>query len=200
MPMENTKPNIIEMAKKKRHLFLLEKMQKGKALTRAEIRELDKFENSKPAPGVVDTQRDVARHFKVSVRTIQFWTAEGMPVMPDGRHNIREIKAWRKARGIKQKPAEQLSKESSEARLREIKIKREEVKLKKELGELIAKSEVEGVLVQLISVFKRSFLSLGRNLAPQLAGREPREIDAVITGRVREIIQDFSEGKRIFKK
>ncbi|GEM_PF-5023664 len=154
--------------------------------------------NTKKIRGqVVKTQREVAQHFKISIRTVRDRLANGCPGRK-GAYNLNEMQTWLDERN---KPTSaMLAKEVQDFKLREIKIKREESKLRKELSELMPKREVENALVQLILTFKRSFMSLGRNLAPQLAGREPREIDAMITGRIRRIIEDFSQGKRIFKK
>ena len=191
------KPDIVELAKKKRYLHLLEKVQNGKPLTNAELRELAKNEGIPKTEDEVETQEEVAAAFGVSVRTVQHWQREGMPVTPNGYYNLSKIKVWRFERN--QKDDVILNREALDARLKEIRIKREEAKLKKELGELIAKNDVQKVMDQLITVFKRSFLSLPRSLAPQLVGLEPREIEAIISARIKEIIISFSQGKKLFK-
>lgn len=148
---------------------------------------------------IVTTLEQVAKVFEVSTRTVQFWKRDGMPVMPDGRYNLDDIRKWRIARGDHKCSPEALTKDALSAELQKIKIKREEMRFQKEMGELIAKSEVEGVLVHLLLAFKRSLLSLGRNISPQLTGLEPREIEAIINAKMRQILQDFSEGKKLFK-
>ena len=193
------KPDIVELAKKKRYLHLLEKVQNSKPLTSAELRELSKYEGVPSGPDIVNTQEDVAAVFGVSVRTVQYWIRDGMPVTPDVRYDINKIQAWKIAKWQKNKSEVFLNREALDARLKEIRIKREEAKLRKELGELIAKYDVEKVMDQLITVFKRSFLSLPRSLAPQLVGLEPREIEVIISARVKEIIISFSKGKKLFK-
>lgn len=198
---QEPKHDIVAVANKKRHIYLLEKLKTGKTLSRSELKELQTFEGQDPDPGIVNTVEQVAKALEVSVRSVMYWKRDGMPVTPEGKYSIADIQSWRMARGRDEDASEgDALKDELNSKLIQIKIKREQVKLDKELGELIAKSEVEGVLVQLISSFKRSFLSIGRSLAPQLVGLEPREIDAIITAKVRQIIQDFSEGKRLFKK
>jgi hypothetical protein len=66
------KPNIVEIAKKKRHLYLYEKLHSGTPLTPAELKELEKFEEVDSATGVVDTKEKVAKALKVSVRTVYY--------------------------------------------------------------------------------------------------------------------------------
>ncbi len=191
------KPNIVELAKKKRYLYLLEKVQNGKPLSNAELRELAKYEGIPKSEDEVETQEEVAAAFGVTARTVQHWHRDGMPVTSNGYYNLSKIKAWRFERN--QRDDVILNREALDTRLKEIRIKREEAKLRKELGELIAKYDVEKVMNQLITVFKRSFLSLPRSLAPQLAGLEPREIEAIISARIKEIIISFSQGKKLFK-
>ncbi len=193
------KPNIVELAKKKRYLNLLEKVQNGKALSNVELRELSKYEGGPFAPGEVETIDQVAAVFGVTGRTVHYWQRDGMPVNPNGRFDVNKIQEWRLSRGQQNKTEILLNMEALDARLKEIRIKREEAKLKKELGELIAKNDVQKVMDQLITVFKRSFLSLPRSLAPQLVGLEPREIEAIISARIKEIIISFSQGKKLFK-
>ncbi|MDD5449654.1 MAG: hypothetical protein PHO42_03545 [Candidatus Omnitrophica bacterium] len=193
-----TKPDIVELAKKKRYLHLLEKVQTGKALSSVELRELSKYE-SPLGPGELETKEQVAAAFGVAIRTIHYWIRQGMPVSPNGRFDIGKIQEWRLSTGQKKNTEVILNREALDTRLKEIRIKREEAKLKKELGELITKYDVEKVMNQLITVFKRSFLSLPRSLAPQLVGLEPREIEAIISARIKEIIISFSQGKKLFK-
>lgn len=197
MPMENIKPNIIEMAKKKRHLYLLEKLQKGKNLTRAELRELARYEGGQLPPGVVETQSQVAKAFKVSVRTVQFWTAEGMPIMPDGHYDITEIQAWRLLKGDRKgKGSDKDEAKGWDAKYRQMKALLAEIDYKKALGQLIPRDEVEAGRVQRIIAIKKAFLSFPQIVAPQLVGLEPRQIQVIINQRVTEIIERFSQDKK----
>jgi len=93
---ENKKPNIVEIAKKKRHLYLYEKLHSGTPFTPAELKELERLEAESDLPnGVVDTKEKVAKALNVSVRTVYYWAKEGMPVTPEGHYDLLEIKAWR---------------------------------------------------------------------------------------------------------
>jgi hypothetical protein len=88
--------NIMEMAKKKRHIYLLDKLQREGTLSRAELNELAKFEPGSP-PGYVATQEDLANLFKVEPRTIRRWIKAGMPQEENG-YSILAVKQWRDLR------------------------------------------------------------------------------------------------------
>ncbi|MEK7851170.1 MAG: hypothetical protein AAB275_04745, partial [Deltaproteobacteria bacterium] len=87
---------LVEVAKKKRQIHLLDKLQKGKPLSTAEIRELEQFEGGGALPpGVVRTQGEVASALRVDKRTIERWVSDGMPREPEGDYNLIDIPAWR---------------------------------------------------------------------------------------------------------
>ena len=110
----NAGSDIIQMAKKKRHIFLLEKMQKGKTLTKKELEELEQFENAgkkKPKPlakqkekgNIVTGVPAVARAIGCSARTVRNWIGEGMPELGGKRFDVDAIKAWRIERDNRRK-------------------------------------------------------------------------------------------------
>ena len=68
-----------------------------------------------------------------------------------------------------------------------------ELQYKEAVGDLLPKEEVEKGQVARIMAVKRAFLALPRSAAPQLVGLEPREIEAFLTERVRDIITRFAE-------
>lgn len=188
-------PNIIEMAKKKRHIYLLEKIQKEKTLTSKELRELAEFESSPKPPGLVSTQEEVAQAFKVSVRTVQYWIRDGMPVAGDGQYDLTEIQAWRlmlQGRGGKRKGESDATDKDWETEYRKFKALLAELDYEKALGEVISKDEVERSRVARVLAVKRALLALPRTLAPQIKGLEPREIEVIIMDRIREIISLFA--------
>jgi len=92
---KDNKPDVVAMANKKRHIYLLEKLQKNKPLTKSEIKELAAFEKGSQSPALVNSQYLVATAFDVSIRTVARWVKDGMPVRKDGYYNILEIKDWR---------------------------------------------------------------------------------------------------------
>ncbi len=202
---ENNKtpqPKILEMAKKRRHIYLLEKLQKGPTLSKSEVAELGKYESDPNSPGIVDSQEKVAKVFGVSVRTVARWLKDGMPVLATGGYNLKDINDWRHFHN--DKISKKTSKEKQEldfwdARYRKAKALNEEDKLRISRGELIQVKDVEKGLIQVSLAIKRAFLGLPRSVAPQLKGLEAREIEAILVKRVKEIIIQFAEGK-IFKQ
>jgi len=194
------KPNIIEIAHKKRHIHLLEELQTNKSLPQPKIRELQRYEGGPVMPGIVSTQEDVAKAFAVAARTVPRWIKDGMPVLSDGRYNLLDIDGWRLLRQKQKEDHKPNLKDFWDVKLKESKSKLSELALKKATAELIPKGDIERILDQMIGSFKRQILSLPRIMAPQLVGLEPREIEALLSTRIREIIGAFAQGKKLFKK
>ena len=82
--MADQKQSLADIARKKRHLHLIEKMHGGAPLTKPEIAELELFEAEPLAPTVVKTIEEVAKVMDVSYRTVQRWKQDGMPTTKDG--------------------------------------------------------------------------------------------------------------------
>lgn len=186
-----SKPNIVEIAKKKRHLYLYEKLHSGTPLTPAELRELEKFEEVDSATGIVETKEKVAKALKVSVRTVYYWEKDGMPVTPEGNYDLLDIKAWRMTRQ-RHKDLSETEKDKWDIAYRRNKALLLEMEYQKALGELISKDEVEQGRVARILLVKREFLALPQKLAPLLAMKEPREIYTILHEAICEIIDDFA--------
>ncbi len=143
MNTENKQQNLIEMAKKRRHLHLVEKMAQGKAhtpaLTKSEIKELESLELPEVPLSVVDSQEKVAKTFGVAVRTVERWVREGMPVASNGRYDLIAIRSWKLFRRGQYKSPNGNKKKTSEdwdARYREAKAKLAEIEFQKKLEKL----------------------------------------------------------------
>ena len=187
---------VIEIAKKKRHLHLIAKLQEGKSLAKSELKELEIFEQGGVKTGCVENREKVAAAFGVSKRQVERWVKiENFPVMPDGTYNLLHIKQWHENRK-KKKPVD-ISEESIE--YWELQVKKATAQLKQtELarlkGQLISADEVEQGRVQRVISLKNSFLGLGRSLAALLEGLEPTEIQAHIDDRVTYILNEYAGG------
>jgi len=192
---EPNKPNLLEIAKKQREVKLIEKMQKGMALTPSEMKELAKYQDGGSLPGVLSTQDQVAQVFRVSTRTVANWAKDGMPVTKEGHYDILEIQTWKFNKGRKSTGKN----DDWDATYREYKAKVEQIKFKTMIAELISMREVEDGLVQVSIAIKRALLSLPRMVAPRLVGLEVREIENILRERVEEIINIFAKDQ-IFKK
>ena len=84
------KQNLAEIARKKRHLYLIEKMQSRKPLTAQEIAELEQFEAEPLGPAIVKTMEEVAKVMDVAYRTVQRWKKDGMPTTKEGLYDLDE--------------------------------------------------------------------------------------------------------------
>ena len=200
MKEDNNKIDVISMAKKKRHIHLLEKMHKGKSLTSGELGELERFEGKPLPPGIVRRQEDVAKALKVSLRTVQYLARDGMPKTEHGYYDLAEIQKWRLG---KSKGGDKLDKKNPsdwDEEYRKRKAQLMELQYKEATGELLPREEVERGRVARILAVKRAFLALPRAAAPQLVGLEPREIEAFLMERVRDIITRFAESGNEKKK
>lgn len=198
---ELQKFKVIEMAKKRRHIHLIEKLQRGKSstpsLSKTEIKELEQMEQDPDSPGTVDSQEKVAKIFGVDVRTVARWVKNGAPVTPQGKYDLIEIRAWRALKNKKHKgDGEKKSKlETYDAEFRKYKAKLAEIDYKKAIGALIPRDTVERELVQISAAVKNKMLALPNQISAALVGLEARQINVRLTARIREIIQEFSEGK-----
>jgi phage terminase Nu1 subunit (DNA packaging protein) len=183
------------MAKKKRYIHLLSKLQSNKSLSKSELKELEQYEKSDSAPGVVHTQDDIAKAFDVTERTVRRWIRDGMPVAQDGSYSLLDIKEWRERRskkGSKKTKPEDADQPNWESRFRRAKALKAELDYKRAHGELISVEEVEAGRVERILVVKKALLGFPKQVAPQLAGLGPREIQTILDQRIREVIAKFS--------
>ena len=187
--LTDEKKNLAEIARKKRHLYLIEKLHSGKALTKQEIRELEEFESEPEDKALVKTVDEVAKVMEVSYRTVQRWKREGMPVKKGGFYDLDEIKEWHEQRIG---PEESEGKAFWDEKIRKYKAHLLELELKRALGELVSREEVEKTQIAKVIAIKRSFLALPTILAPLLAMKEPREIEALLYETIAEIIDEFS--------
>jgi len=186
------KQSIAELADKRRYLYLVEKMQRG-ALTRAEIAELRRYEAGPLPDTIVKTAEEVAKVMEVTYRTVQRWKREGMPVTKEGFYDLEEIKAWHLSTLAKGKRAK--GKDFWDEKISKFKAGLLELELLETSGMLLPKEEVERDRNDRIMAVKRTFLALPTRMAPILAMKEPREIEALLSEAVGEIIDEFAGAK-----
>jgi len=190
---QKTPQSIAELASKKRYIHLVEKMQRG-ALTRSEIAELRQFEAGPLPSTIVKTAEEVAKVMEVTYRTVQRWKREGMPVTKEGFYDLEEIKAWHLSRTEKGKRAK--GKDFWDEKISKFKAGLLELELLETSGMLLRKEEVERERINRIMIVKRTFLALPTRMAPILAMKEPREIEALLYEAIGEIIDEFAGAKR----
>jgi phage terminase Nu1 subunit (DNA packaging protein) len=203
MNTDKPKPNLVEMAKKRRHLHLVEKLSQGKSstptLSKSEIKELANLETQEGSPVRVDTHEKVARAFGVSVRTIYHWIKDGMPICRGGKYDLLEIRTWRLARSPKTGSRKNSAKENWETIFRKHKALLARIEFEERMGQLILRGVVEKELIALSMAVKTALLSLPKELAPQLEGLSVRQINDIMNRRIKEVIRRISDGKLILK-
>jgi len=192
---EAEKKSIAELAKKKRQLYLYNKLQSGKALSVSEIKEVEAFEASPLSPGVVRTQAEVAQALGVDKRTVERWAGLGMPVTSEGNYDLMDIKAWRMTRQRYRNLAE-TEKDKWDIEYRKNKALLMQIEYEKIAGQLISREEVEEGRIARIIAVKRSFLALPTRLAGVLAMKEPQEIESILYEAIVEIMDEFAGVKK----
>ena len=192
------KSNLIKMAKKRRHIALVEKLATGKSstpsLTKSEIKELQSFELPSGSPTIVDTQEEVAKILGVSVRTVQYWTRDGMPVTSQGMYDLIEIRAWRLIKNKKARKTDDGNKKVDwEQKYREVKYRLAELDYKKALGEMVSVEDTRREIISNILVVNQKLLVIPMQVAPQLVGLEERAIFELLTKKIRESIEPLAK-------
>jgi len=195
------KPDVMHIARTKRHMHLLERLAGGKTLAPGEMRELEEYERkTEPSrPGICRTQLELAEVFQVGTRSIQKWTKAGCPRRADGSYEIIAVHTWHAARAAKAagQPIDGDLLEGKDgdwwtARLRQLKAKQEEIHLDVLRGKLLPAAQVERDRLQRIVVVKTRLLALPSQIAPSLVGMEPLQIQNLLDTRLREIIAEFA--------
>lgn len=197
--MTEQKKSLAEIAKKQRYLYLVENLQKGRTLTKQEIAELEKFEAEPVSSMVVKTYQEVAKVLEVSIKTVQRWKKEGMPLTKDGYYDLEQIKEWQIKRIEESKKYDKESKAYWDQKLLKGKVEKIELEIKQMRGEMVPKEDIEQERVARIMAVKRAFLALPTSLAPVLAMKEPREIQTTLYEAIGEIIDDFAGVRKIKK-
>ena len=141
---------------------------------------------------ILTGQKAAAAYAGVSVRTIRYWKAAGMPVAEGGGYIKGFLDFYKKNEGL-QPTEEKKAALSADADYKTTRAKLLQMELDVKTGRLIAADEIEAGRVARILTVKRALLGLGRKLAPQLARiRDEKAIAAVINAECRDIIKSFS--------
>ena len=148
---------------------------------------------SRLAEGQVLTgQKAAAAYAGVSVRTIRYWKAAGMPVAEGGGYIKGMLDFYKKNEGL-QPTEEKKAALSADADYKTTRARLLAMELDLKQGKLLAADEIKAGRVARILTVKRALLGLGRKLAPQLAKiTDEKRIAAVINNECRNIIKGFS--------
>jgi len=190
-PAANAK--LLELAKKKRQIYLLTKLQENKPLSAQELKELAAIEKGTiDVPlGCVSSQGDIASVFNVRLRTIQRWVADGMPIREDGYYSVLDIERWR----AQTQKGTQINKEKEdwETKIKKQKAQLQEIELKKALGEYVPLADVEKGRVERVIMVKRALFQLPKLCAQRCQGMKPQEIEAIVREYVEDICNKFAQ-------
>lgn len=160
------------------------------------------------------TLKETAAHYGKSVRTLRRWSRAGMPVLPGNRYDLDQIDLWlERKRGAapldesESSPAEEgeqpgasepalpqpgQGKDHWDAKNKEWQAKQRELEYRKKYGELVERSEVERLFQTRIIVVTQRLESGPRTLAPELVGKDAREIEAILHKWVRDMREEYS--------
>jgi hypothetical protein len=141
------------------------------------------------------TGRALARIWGVSAQAVGLWhSRDGAPRNPDGSYSLSAVIAWREK--YLKASNESAGKEASEGRFKAAQAKLKELELKKAVGQLIDRDEVERGRVSRVMAVRSELMKLGKALAGRLAQRSPVEVQTVLEEAAREIIENFAREPR----
>ena len=194
------------------------RVHRGERLTSADYKQLEGLRaklsarrEAETPEGFVSTARDVAEHFKRTVRTVRNWIGRGMPQQPDG-YDLLEIERWALAEGVIREPvtpgiqqgegealglqegAGALDRSHYELEIKRLDSELKSLKLQKETGALISREEVERGWFDRAFEFKRDLLGMARRLSLKGAGKEAPELYELLRQDAMEILRKYSRG------
>lgn len=187
------KVDVVKLAEKKRHLHLVEKLQRGKTLSPAELKELKRLENADAHAGVVETQEDVAKCFGVSIRTVAYWAKDGLPVREDGRFELKDILRWKKEREDARANGNGVRKNDWDEKDKQFKAMQRELDFRKKSGELVEERDVSKAAFECARKIRDNFLMLPDRLSPILAAEtDMLKVKNILSNEIREILKGLT--------
>jgi phage terminase Nu1 subunit (DNA packaging protein) len=135
-----------------------------------------------------------------SRRTLFRWKRGGMPVLPDGRFNLAEVRRWVDRRqGIPpaDHPGEEVpaqdGKDWWDKETKKYQARLRELDYRKRKGELVERKRVDDLFTARVTAVKQGLLALERALPPELATcKTEREMSVVIRAKVRALLEAFA--------
>ena len=202
--MDEKNSNLVEIAKKKRYIALVEKLQRG-SLSSKELKELEEFEKSGQRPaGIIDGTVDLPTlcvYFEKSPRMIRRYVQQGMPVLRDASGEIARFKVGEVFKWFykKQGSEEDNGKDYWDKEYRKNRAKLSEIELKQKEGEVIPFEDHVSIVKNQIRGIKAGFLRLPKHIAPKLYQQDPKVICEVLDHEIRYIIDQFAGKKNADK-
>jgi len=207
-PPPPPRPDVLRIARTKRHTWLIQQISSGRTLTPGQYHELEAFESASTSstpstPSTAQshlTQEDVAAYFEVDTRTVRNWHLCRPPVPrnPDGTYDLKTVVAWNEARPKNKAklaaadPDQESDPDYWDMRYRRAKALMAEDLLAVRRGDLLRTPDVERGRLRRILETRNRLLPFARQVIPQLQGLDlPAQI-ALVDARIREIISIFS--------
>ena len=195
--MDEKSQNIIEIARKKRYIALVEKLSSG-SLSAKELKELEEFEKTerKNESDIIDGTVDlptISVYLEKSPRMVRRYIKQGMPVIRDSsgeisRFKVSDVFKWLYA---SQNP-EDGTKDFWENEYRKNRAKLSELELKEKERELIPFADHVSIIKNQIRGIKSGFLRLPKYIAPKLSNEDPKIICEILDMELRSIINQFA--------
>ena len=197
--MDEKNRNLVELARKKRYIALVEKLGRG-SLSQKELKELESFEkeSEKPLKDIIDETVDLPTlciFLEKSPRMIRRYVRQGMPVIRDrdgeiSRFKVSAVFKWYySGKGAD----EDGGKDYWDNEYRKNRAKLSEIELKQKEKELIPFADHVSIIKNQIRGIKSGFLRLPKTIAPRLYQQDPKVICDMIDEEIRFIISQFAQ-------
>lgn len=197
--MDDKKNDLIEIAKKKRYISLVENLNR-RSLSAKEVRELEELQkhfDKKPVDAVIDGTVDLPTlcvYLEKSPRMIRRYVRQGMPVIRDSsgeifRFKVGEVFKW--FYGSKGAD-EEGGRDFWDNEYKKNRAKLTELELKQKEGELLPFEDHAEIIKNQIRGIKAGFLRLPKYIAPKLYQQDPKVICATLDDEIRFIINQFA--------
>jgi len=157
----------------------------------------------KPTParrGYVGTIAALGAEFGASTYTMAHWRTNGAPMERTAHgYAVEPLRAWvRENRELvdrRRKPqdTEAIDREydAAKALQKRYQARLARLEYRHRVGELISKEEMKSRDVARIVAVKRGLLSLPKSVAHEIVGRDPREVEVILTRKVRDLLERF---------
>jgi hypothetical protein len=147
---------------------------------------------------IIKDIEELAETMRVSVRTIYRWKKKGMPVTEDGYYDFISVMLWNKKR-LGLIPT---TEKDGEPHWRMMNVKNKALilglKVKTLEGKLLPKEEVKLREFMRVMEIKNTFLNLPRIIAPELAMKNPEEIEVILYNAISKAVDDFERSGKAY--
>ncbi|MFZ7127716.1 MAG: hypothetical protein ACOWWM_16280 [Desulfobacterales bacterium] len=160
-----------------------------------------KFTDLSPQ-GTVNSVAGLARILGVVRGTIYNWQKEpGFPIEPDGSFDPEQVMAWRHGdrAGHIVETGEVNEKTKWDIEFRRWRAKLSEVAYQRETGELIPRDQVESLLTDRATEFKKALLGRARRLSLRIAGKDAKECQRLLEVDSLQILEIYSRPNPLLK-